>query len=188
MTDIAILPLETRRLTLRALRTADAPVLAGYRDDAEVARYQDWELPFGIARAEALIAEQLEAVGPRPGGWVQMGIEHKGSLIGDVAVGMDRAGRMATIGYTLRRDRQGHGYGTEAVGALIDTLFEHGVHRVAATLDPGNVASAALLERLGFRYEGRAAGAAFVRGRWADDDRYAILRDERAAWLARLGR
>ena len=42
-----------------------------------------------------------------------------------------------------------------------------------------------LLERLGFRYEGRAVGAAFVRGSWMDDDRYAILREERAAWLAR---
>ena len=43
-----------------------------------------------------------------------------------------------------------------------------------------------LLERLGFRYEGRAIGAAFVRGAWVDDDRYAMLRDERAAWVSRI--
>ena len=68
---------------------------------------------------------------------------------------------------------------------VIDGMFAAGLHRVAATLDPANIASAMLLERLGFRYEGRAVGAAFVRGAWEDDDRYAMLRDERAAWLSR---
>ena len=185
MSAFPCLPLATARLTLRALRAADAPTLASYRDDAEVARFQDWPLPFSLAAAEALVAEQEGIVGPRVGDWVQIGIEHAGELIGDVAVGLDGTGKLATIGYTLRTDRQGRGFATEAVGTLIDALFAGGLHRVAATLDPDNVASAMLLERLGFRYEGRAVGAAFVRGSWADDDRYAILGEERAAWLAR---
>ena len=101
-------------------------------------------------------------------------------------MGLDGTGRLATIGYTFRADRQGHGFAPRRPWVrIIDAMFERGLHRVSATLDPQNVASAMLLERLGFRYEGRAVGAAFVRGDWADDDRYAMLADERAAWLAR---
>lgn len=73
-----------------------------------------------------------------------------------------------------------------AVDALVAALFDHtGVHRVAATLDPDNVPSARVLERTGFRYEGCSVSAAWVRGRWADDDRYAVLADEFGAWRAR---
>jgi len=170
---------------LRALRAGDAPTLVGYRNDPSVARFQDWPLPFDLETATSFIAEQSGVTGPRAGDWVQLGIECDRELIGDVAVGLDGTGKLATIGYTLRSDRQGLGYATEAVGAVIDALLAAGIHRVSATLDPDNIASAMLLERLGFRYEGRAIGAAFVRGEWADDDRYAMLADERRAWLAR---
>ncbi len=180
-----VLPLRTPRLILRALRATDASMLAAYRNDPEVARYQDWPLPYTDDRAAEFIAEQGDASGPRPAAWTQIGIDQDGLLIGDLAVGLDGTGKLAMLGYTLCRDRQGQGLATEAAGALIDALFEGGLHRVAATLDPANIASAMLLERLGFRYEGRALQAAFVRGAWEDDDRYAILREERVAWLAR---
>jgi len=170
---------------LRALWAGDAPTLVGYRNDPSVARFQDWPLPFDLETATSFIAEQSGVTGPRAGDWVQLGIECDRELIGDVAVGLDGTGKLATIGYTLRSDRQGLGYATEAVGAVIDALLAAGIHRVSATLDPDNIASAMLLERLGFRYEGRAIGAAFVRGEWADDDRYAMLADERRAWQAR---
>jgi RimJ/RimL family protein N-acetyltransferase len=183
--QLASLPLTTPRSTIRALTRADAPVLAAYRNDPEVARYQDWPLPFTLAAAEELVAEQADISGPRAAAWVQMGIEHAGELIGDIAVGLDGTGTLAMMGYTLRADRQGQGLATDAVGGVIDALFAAGLHRVSATLDPANIPSAMLLERLGFRYEGRAIGAAFVRGEWADDDRYALLADERSAWLAR---
>ncbi len=180
-----MLPLATPRLLLRALRPADAVVIHGYRNDPRAARYQDWHLPYTMASAERLTNEQQGIVGPEVGGWVQLGIEQHSELIGDLAVGLDRTGSTATVGYTLRPDRWGQGLGTEAVGALVDALFEGGTTRVAATLDPLNIASARLLERLGFSYQGRVAGGAFVRGAWVDDDRYAITAEERAAWLAR---
>jgi RimJ/RimL family protein N-acetyltransferase len=185
MTERPILPLATPRLLLRALRREDAAVIHGYRNDPQAARYQDWQLPYTMASAERLTAEQQDIVGPEVGGWVQMGIERHSELIGDLAVGLDRTGATATVGYTLRPEHWGQGLGTEAVGALVDALFETGTTRVTATLDPLNIASARLLERLGFSYQGRITGGAFVRGAWVDDDRYAITAHERAAWLAR---
>ncbi|MCY7417914.1 MAG: GNAT family N-acetyltransferase [Chloroflexi bacterium] len=185
MDELSILPLRTPRLTLRALLPVDAAIQVAYRNDPEVYRYQDWEVPVTLEAAESFVAEQAGITGPRPAAWVQIGIEQDGELAGDVAMGLDGTGKLATIGYTLRADQQGRGFATEAVGSLLDAMFERGLHRAAATLDPDNIASAMLLERLGFRYEGRAVKAAFVRGEWLDDDRYAMLRDERAEWLAR---
>jgi aminoglycoside 6'-N-acetyltransferase len=149
--DLSILPLRTPRLTLRALVPSDATIQAAYRNDPEVYRYQDWEVPVTLEAANTFVAEQAGVTGPRPAEWVQIGIDHDGDLVGDVAVGMDGTGKLAMIGYTLRADRQGRGFAVEAVGGLIDALFAAGVHRVAATLDPLNIPSAMLLERLGFR-------------------------------------
>jgi len=180
-----MLPLRTERLVLRALRASDAPVIHGYRNDPEAARYQDWTLPYARATADQLVTEQSGVVGPVTGDWVQIGVEQAGALVGDLAVGLDRSGISATIGYTLRPDVWGRGYGTEAVGGLVDALFETGLQRVTATIDPLNLRSARLLERLGFDYEGRAIGAAFVRGAWLDDDRYATTATARRDWRAR---
>ena len=179
-------PCARRASLLRPFTLADAAVLAAYRTDPDVARYQDWAVPFTVEAAEQLIAGQAGLPGPERGGWYQIAIEHDGELVGDLALGLDETGQLATLGYSLRTDRQGSGFASEAAGALIDRLFaSFGVHRVAATLDPANIASARLLERLGFRYEGRGVQSALVRGEWADDDRYALLRSDREAWLNR---
>lgn len=183
--SLAVLPLRTERLVLRTLGPSDAAVIHAYRNDPEVARYQDWTMPFTQAAAEQLVAEQADVVGPVVGDWVQLGIEHERRLVGDLAVGLDGSSITATVGYTLRTDSWGQGLGTEAVGALVDALFARGIERATATLDPLNLRSARLLERLGFGYEGRAVAAAFVRGAWLDDDRYTISAGERADWATR---
>lgn len=150
-----------------------------------MAEFQSWELPFTDVAAAEFVRGQAEVRGPVAGDWVQVAIEYGGELAGDVAIGLDEDGELATIGFTLRTDRQGHGIATEAVRAVVDMLFDQGIHRIEATLDPDNIASARLLERLGFRWEGGSPLSVRVRGRWCDDDRYALLRTDRDAWLAR---
>jgi RimJ/RimL family protein N-acetyltransferase len=69
---------------------------------------------------------------------------------------------------------------------MVDALFERtATHRIVATLDDSNLSSMRVVETLGFRFEGIARRAALVRGDWVDDVRFAILRDERAAWTSR---
>lgn len=174
-----MLPLHTERLTVRALERRDITRFTRYRNLPEIARYQDWELPYTRDLAHALIDEQEGTTGPLLGQWVQLAIDDGSGIVGDLALWLSADGYTAMIGYTLAPEAQRAGYATEAVRALLTELFEQlGVHRVAATMDPANVASARVLERLGFRYEGRSISAALVRGQWEDDDRYAILADE----------
>ena len=180
------LPVITERLEIRALDSRDVTRFTHYRNLADVWRYQDWDVPYTRDHAHTLIDAQEGITGPVLGEWVQLAIDDGDGLAGDIAVWLDTAGQLAMVGYTLAPEAQGRGYATEGVGAVVDRLFARTrVHRIAATLDPRNIDSARVLERLGFRYEGRAQRAALVRGEWEDDDRYAILADERRAWLRR---
>jgi RimJ/RimL family protein N-acetyltransferase len=175
----------TERLLIRAMRIDDARALAAYRNDPETARHQDWALPFSEDDATRFVDTQMAKVWPANGDWVQLAVARDGTMIGDIGVCRSSDAMQAQIGYTLAPAHRGEGLATEAVGAVIDVLFAEGVHRVWATLDPENIASARVLERLGFRFEGRSTDAAHVRGQWCDDLCYALLVDERSVWLER---
>jgi RimJ/RimL family protein N-acetyltransferase len=77
---------------------------------------------------------------------------------------------------------RGKGYGSEAVGLLVDHLFEtSSIERIGATVDVENVPSYRLLERLGFRREGTLRWSLFHHGRWHDVFVYGVTRAEWAA-------
>jgi RimJ/RimL family protein N-acetyltransferase len=181
-------PFTTARLTVRALRLDDAEALTAYRNDPDVARYQDWALPYPLERARQVIRDSHHP-GNRPAageGW-QLAVDLDGRLIGDVYLGLDATGSVATLGYTLAAAHHGAGYALEAVGAVVDRVLAERpqVHRIVASADPSNLPSIRLLEALGFSAEGVARRSEPIRGEWLDDARFGLLRDERAAWLAR---
>jgi RimJ/RimL family protein N-acetyltransferase len=190
---MAVLPIDTERLHLRLMRSSDAAVLAGYRSLPEVARFQGWGIPYTVDDAASMLTEQDGLDDVTAGRWVQIAIERRDSrdpsgsaVVGDLAVGLTDDAFVASIGYTLAPPHEGNGYASEAAEALVDALFERtDVHRVTAALDPQNVSSMRVVEPLGFREEGVARRSELVRGEWLDDMRFALLRDERAAWKAR---
>ena len=183
------LRLATGRLTIRPLARRDITEFTRYRNIPEVARYQDWALPYTRDLAHAVV-DDAELVGvPSGGRWLQLAItDLDDRLMGDVAVWLDEDEQLAMIGYTLAPEHQRRGIAAEAVGATLDWLFAaRKVHRVAATIDPHNLASARVLERNGFRYIGTARSAALVRGVWSDDARFELLAEEWKAWKRRPG-
>jgi RimJ/RimL family protein N-acetyltransferase len=177
--------LETARLILRHFTDADLVPFMAYRNDPDVARYQSWE---GISEAEvrAFIEEQMLVQPCVPGQWFQIAIALKetGTLVGDCALKIDEHDeRQAEIGYTLARAYQGKGIAAEAVSRVLDYAFRTlELHRVIAITDCENVASIALLERLGLRREGHFIQNVWFKGKWADEYLYAILQHE---WLGK---
>lgn len=170
------------RIHLRPLTPADAPLLAAYRNQPEVARYQAWLLPFTLEAAQALI-ESMRGRTPEDDGWTQLALANVegDELLGDVAV--RRAGPQAEIGVTLSRQAQGRGLATEGLTLLLAHLFGTlGLHRVYASIDPHNIPVARLLTRLGFRHEGTTLESYLHRGEWTDDATYGLLARE---WRAR---
>ena len=184
MTNDHFTAIETERLLLRRLRESDLVSFLAYRNDPEVARYQDWE---GCTEAEARnMIQALKREEPfTPGEWFQFAVELKetGELVGDLGFRIGEDGRQAEVGYTLAKGHWGEGYASEAVSRLLDHAFkELGLHRVHATVDQENVPSVAVLERLGPRREGSFVENVWFKGRWSSEHLYATLREE---WLTR---
>ncbi|MFF5288267.1 GNAT family N-acetyltransferase [Paractinoplanes globisporus] len=172
----------TDRLLLRRFRAADAPVLAEYRSDPDVARYQSWDAPFPLLRAETAVANFMASDPDKPG-WFQYAIERIAdkALIGDVAVHLHDNLQQAEIGFTLATAHQKQGYAAEAVRGVLDRLFRlQGLHKVAGECDARNLPSAALMRRLGFTQEGHLREQTFIKGEWTDDLIFGLLATE---WL-----
>jgi RimJ/RimL family protein N-acetyltransferase len=190
LTVVLTFPLEVagHGIRLRPLRPADAPAVAACRSDPETAAYQAWTTPYPLARAEAMIADMASAAGPVAGQWINVAIADQATdhFLGDVAVRLSDDERAAEVGYTLTPAARGRGVATVATGAVIDRLFaDDHFHRVHATLHPDNVASASVLERLGFVHEGTDRQSYWVGDTVSDDARYGLLRADWEAWRAR---
>ena len=150
-------PLTTARLVLRRLTADDATAVAAYRADPAIARYQAWHASDADAAKLAPWFAQHEAIGPRDpdsaGLLLAITLREGGALIGDctLRVRSDEPDT-AELGYSLAAAHHGHGYATEAVGALgAWALTDLGVRRVVAVTDIRNRPSIALLERVGMR-------------------------------------
>jgi RimJ/RimL family protein N-acetyltransferase len=181
------LPFTTERLTVRLMRSADAAVVAAYRNDPHISEMQSWTLPYSEERASESLAEQDQWTDVTTDGWTMLGVEHDGALIGDLALRMSGGGHIAEIGYTLQRSAHGRGYAREAAGALVQRLFdEHPVHRVCASLSRDNRASMRVLEHIGLVRESTTKLTYLRRdGAWEDDLNYAVTREEFQQWRER---
>src|SRR5699024_7542350 len=82
----------------------------------------------------------------------------------------------AEIGWIFHPDATGHGYATEAAGALMGMAFTSaGFHSVCARLDEANSASARICERLGMRQEARLVENDRTHGQWGTELIFAML-------------
>ena len=140
---------ETERLILRNVAPADAETMFDYRNNALCARYQRGQTR-DRAGIEALIARHgqdeltvdapcLIAVAAKDGG-----------MVGEIVV-MPEGGTIS-LGYTISYKHHRNGYAFEALTALIGLL--HGRYPdwdFVSFTEPENLASAALLKKLGYR-------------------------------------
>ena len=169
------------RVLLRRFEPADLDAFVAYRSVPAVARYQSWDAPFARADGERLLARMGREHPDTAGEWFQFAITlaATGQLIGDCGVLTEPDPRQCELGFTLAPQYQGHGYATEAVRLLTGYLFgTRGKHRIHASCDARNTASAAVLERAGLRREGHLRASTWAKGEWTDDLLYGLLHEE----------
>jgi RimJ/RimL family protein N-acetyltransferase len=83
----------------------------------------------------------------------------------------------ATLGYWLGQDFWGRGIMTEAVAAFTDFCFENfPLRRISAEVFANNPASARVLEKAGFVFEGRLKNNVIKDGKLLDSLLYAKTR------------
>jgi aminoglycoside 6'-N-acetyltransferase len=177
--DGAFTELVGQRLILRRFSSGDAAAFAAYRTIPEVARYQGWDAPYSLERAEQFVRDLAGTDPDTPGEWFQFAVAARsdGTLLGDCGAGVRLDDpRQAEIGFTIAPAHQGNGYAAEAVRALVGYLFrDRGKHRVTASCDARNTASAKVLRRAGFLLEGHLRESTWAKGEWTDDLLFAVL-------------
>jgi len=83
------------------------------------------------------------------------------------------------LSYYALVPHEGHGLMRAGLAQVLDLAFgEHGLHRVEANVQPGNVRSARLVRSLGFRLEGHSPRYLRIGGAWRDHDHYALTAEE----------
>jgi RimJ/RimL family protein N-acetyltransferase len=174
------LPRHAGIAVLRRLQVSDVAVFQAYRHDPRIARYQDWYGTRSDAEANDFLARMGAIELLQRGVCSQIGIAEPDqlALVGDIGLTLATDGRTAEIGFTLRPEAQGRGMATAAVREVIELVFERTeAERVEAIVDPLNVRSSRLLERVGMRLAGSRAGT--FRNAPCIDHVYEISRYER---------
>jgi aminoglycoside 6'-N-acetyltransferase len=153
-TDPHFEPLTTERLRLRRSVPEDAEIIAAYRSDPDVHRYQGWERT-DAEGVRAQIEEMTQRQPGEPGGWVQLSVEERdgGRLVGDVGLSpAEGEPDVIKVGYTIAPAFQGRGYATEAVQALVGyALHTLGAEVVRAYASAENLPSIRVAEKVGMR-------------------------------------
>jgi RimJ/RimL family protein N-acetyltransferase len=132
---------------------------------------------------EVAFRTRLRQSGRLQDGWLDLGIDLDGLLIGwiQTRVPAHRAVPTGTytIGMGLHESLRGLGYGREAVALFTDWLFEHAAaDAVEASVDPANVAIHKVLSRVGWTDTGPFTELGrewlmyrITRSQWADSNR-----------------
>ncbi len=170
--------LDTARLRLRPFTDADAAALFALHSSARVLRYWDappWSEP---ARAERFITACRTMADEGTGARVAIDRVCDGAFIGWCSLTRwNPEYRSASLGYCFDDAAWGHGYATEAAHALLRWAFGTlDLNRVQAETDTRNVASARVLEKVGFVREGTLREDCVVNGEVSDSWVFGLIR------------
>ena len=146
-------PLRGPRLDLRPFAAADAADAHRVYGDPEVMRHVGEGGPATPEQTAQMLADYA-AHQVRHGFAFWAVIERAtGRLIGDA--GLEVTAQGVELGYTLAKDRWGHGVATEAGRLCVEAADGPlGLRRLVGVVDVRNPASAAVLTRLGFTDDG----------------------------------
>ena len=179
-------PLGTERLLLRPFERSDLAALHEIHAAEKNALYL-----YNEARTREQVAELLErkiagASIRDEGDWLSAAAVRRdtGDLVCDVVLRWaSETHKQGEIGFVAHPAHHGHGYATEAARPLLEFAFETlELHRVVGRLEPRNIGSARVLEKLGMRREAHFVENEWIKGEWQSELVYAMLARE---WTSR---
>lgn len=165
--------LHGERVALRPFEREDLPLLQRSRNDPVIREPLTFSTPSNADDVEAFYENVMQGDDN-----VNLVVTVDGEDAGVVTL-FDVSRHAAELAYWLLPEFHGEGYGSEAAALLVDHAFQGmGLHRVRAKALADNDASRAVLERLGFREEGRNRDVVYQRGAYRDHVRYGLLEGE----------
>ncbi|MEN9751641.1 MAG: hypothetical protein RLZZ600_688 [Actinomycetota bacterium] len=117
----------------------------------------------------------------RSGGGLPLVLEVEGQVVGQINVSGITHGSLssASIGYWVAQRFAGRALTPRAVAMVTDYCFRViGLHRIEICIRPENAPSLRVVEKLGFRFEGRRERFIHINGDWRDHDCFALCVDD----------
>ncbi len=183
MTHIPKLPtLETARLSLRSLTVEDAPAIFDYAADPEVSRYTLWEphktLNDSINFIQDYAFKRYADGHPEPFGIVLK--DQPDIVVGTIGCfWVSPRHRSMELAYAIGQKYWGQGLVVEAGQAVLKHVFaQFDVERIQCRCKIENVASARVMEKLGFQTEGILRSEVFHRNIFWNMHYTSLLRSE----------
>lgn len=175
--------IETSRLVLGPFEAPDATDVFELFGSEIWLKYVPREALTDPAQAVEKIQSMSKAFEQRSAIWWAFHEKTTGEFIGYGGLfEINRGDHNAEIGYGFKPESWGKGFASEAMGPIVDFGFENlGLRRIFGLIDPENIASIKVIERLGFEQEGVLRSAAFARGRYWDQCLYARVAREYSA-------
>ena len=169
--------LKLKTCTLRSWEWRDRESIVRYANNPKVARNLRDRFPHPYTDRDA--RNWLEIVvdaDPETNFAIVVGGEAVGGVGYTLQYDVDR--RSAEIGYWLGEEFWGRGIATEALIAVTDHAFaSHDLCRVFANVFEWNPASARVLEKAGYTFEGRLRKSVTKEGQTIDQLMYAMIRE-----------
>jgi ribosomal-protein-alanine N-acetyltransferase len=147
--------IETERLFLRKPTIHDAEaILERYASDPAVTRYMSWPTHRTIADTCAFLAwsEADWELWPA-GSYLVFSRAAKDLLLGGTGLTF-KTPITAVTGYVFAKDAWGKGFATESLQAMVALAQQTGVRHLEAVCHVEHRASAHVMEKCGFQYEG----------------------------------
>jgi [ribosomal protein S5]-alanine N-acetyltransferase len=177
------LTIETARLRLRPFIEADADAIWPVVSRPEFPKFMSWAAHKDRAETLGFVRGQIAKVAQNDGvGWA---IEHEGKVVGCIAfddiewemraLRVDRT----ELGYWIAPEVWGKGLMTEAATAVVRCGFETiGLHKITTQCFVTNPASRRVIEKVGFRFVGRAEDDIWRDGKWTTHLLYELTSPE----------
>jgi [ribosomal protein S5]-alanine N-acetyltransferase len=171
-------------ITLRPIDIDDWAAVHVWASTLEACQYQAWG-PNTVAETKAFVAQAVSQWSHQPQDRYIWIAEDRGIVVGIGELTIpSRRWRQGELGYAVHVDHWRQGLGTAIGRSLLAIAFDSmDLHRVMATCDPRNLASVAVLRKIGMTFEGRLRHTMEIRDGWRDSNIFSILADE---WHAQL--
>ena len=152
--------IKTNRLLLRKFKNEDSEqAFNNWQSDEEVTKYLTWSAYKTLEDAKKY--RETEVI-PNYGNnnFCSWAIVYNGEVVGAIDARIDEDKRSANMGFVLGKKWWGKGIMPEALQAVIDYLFSHGITRIGATHKIENPNSGRVMEKCGMICEGTSRESA----------------------------
>ncbi|WGU92501.1 GNAT family protein [Paenibacillus dendritiformis] len=172
--------LHTERLHLRKMKVSDSSSLFKIWSDPEVTKFMNINCFTDENEAKDMIKLLDELSQDNKAIRFSIIEIESNEIIGSCGYNsIDFENAKAEIGYDIARAFWGRGYASEAICSLLDYAFSSlKLNRIEAKVEPENVKSVKVLQKLNFTFEGTLRQYEKVKGKFNDLNMYSKLRTD----------